>query len=86
MTEPMSRRSPAKWHWIVAIEFVVLVNLLSFGTQSGQCFDYAAGSGAESICLSGPAIGSAGACAVGILSLFAAACFIYRLARSLHAR
>jgi hypothetical protein len=86
MTEPVSRRSPAKWRWIGAIAFVVLINVLSLGTQSGQCIDYAAGSGAESICTSGPAIGVAGAWALGILSLFAVAYFTYRLTRSLCAR
>jgi hypothetical protein len=86
MTNSVSRRSPVKWRWIGAIAFVVLVNLLSLGTQSGQCVDYAAGSGAQSICSSGPAIGIAGAWAVGILSLFAVAYFIYRLAGSLRAR
>lgn len=86
MTEPDSRRSTAKWGWIGAIAFVVFVNLLSLGTQGGQCVDYAAGSGAESFCTSGPAIGVEGAWALGILSVLAVAYFIYRLTRSLRAR
>lgn len=86
MTEPMSHRPPAKWRWIIAIAFVVLINVLSLGIQNGQCIDYAAGSGAKSICTSGPAIGVAGAWALGVLSVFVVAYFIYRLSRSLRVR
>jgi hypothetical protein len=86
MTEPMSRRPPPKLRWIVAIAFVVLINVLSLGMQSGQCIDYSAESGAKSICSSGPAIGVAGAWALGVLSLFAGAYFIYRFTKSLRAR
>ena len=86
MTEPMSHRPPAKWRWIIAIAIVVLINVLALGMQSGQCIDYAAGSGATSICTSGPAIGVAGAWALGVLSLFAVAYFMYRLSRTLRAR
>lgn len=86
MTGPMSRRPPAIWRWIGAIAFAVLINVLSFGIQSGQCIDYVAESGAESICTSGPVIGAAGAWALGIMSLFAVAYFIHRLTRSLRVR
>ena len=86
MTDPDSRRSTAKWGWIGAITFVVFVNLLSFGTQGGQCTDYAAGSGAESFCTSGPAIGVAGTWALGIVSVITVAYFIHRFTRSLRAR
>lgn len=86
MMESDSPRSTAKWGWIGAIAFVLFVNLLSFGTQGGQCIDYAVGSGAESFCTSGPAIGVAATWALGIVSLLAVAYFIYRLTRSLRAR
>jgi hypothetical protein len=82
----MSRRPPAKWRWIIAIAFVLLIKVLSLGIQSGQCIDYAAGSGAKSHCASGPAIGVAGAWALGVLGLFALAYVINQLSRSLRAR
>ena len=86
MSEQVSRHPRFQWRWIAAIALVVLINVLSFGMQSGQCIDYSAESGAESVCTSGPAIGMAGAWAVGVLSVLAVAYFVYRFARSSRAR
>lgn len=51
---------PRKAPWFVALLAAIVIPILTFGTQQGQCFDAAAG-GAESFCSSGPTVGWAGA-------------------------
>ena len=51
---------PRKAPWIIALLVAIVLPILTFATQQGQCFDAAAGGG-ESLCSSGPTVGWAGA-------------------------
>ena len=69
--------------WIAASALVaVLVPLIAFGTQVGSCVDYAPGSGSESHCTSGPALGVPGAWLVSAVAWLLAGYGVYRALRA----
>ncbi len=60
---------------------LALLNTFAWGYQVGICVDYAADSGRESYCSSGPAIGAPAAVILLVLSVVFAAYTLYRLLR-----
>ena len=77
----VSPRTASRWPWVAAIVGLVVVNTLLLANQKGVCADYAQGSGLESTCTIGPAIGVPAMWVVGILSILAVAYCLYRIAR-----
>lgn len=78
--QPLSGLGP--WSWAIAIVVVVLLALLVVSIQVGECFDYTEGSGLESYCTSGPAVGVTGVWVVAVVSVVVIGYFTYRLFRS----
>lgn len=79
-------QSPRWWPWAVAILLVIIVNVLSFGYQRGECFDYTIESGAVGTCSSGPALGMAGTWLLAVVSIAAIVYFTRRLVHVVRAR
>ena len=72
----------ARWPWVTVIVALVIVNLLAWGIQAGQCLDVTAESDLASTCTSGaPAVGWAGAWGISGVSVLLVACCVVRLAR-----
>lgn len=67
---------------MIAILLIALANVVLLGVKVGRCVDYAAGSGLDSYCESGPAIGDAGAWLIGTVSVLAIGFCAYRLVKS----
>lgn len=71
----------AKVPWVLLCGLIVVVNILNYGLQSGQCIDYAPESGAVSYCSSEPALGWPGTVLLAIVSLVALGYCISRVRR-----
>lgn len=57
---PDAERRRVSWGWIVFVVVLGVIVLFVTGFGVGECRDASPGSGAESVCTSGPAIGVAG--------------------------
>jgi hypothetical protein len=73
--------SSIKMPWVLLCGFIVVINILNYGLQSGQCVDYAPGSVAVSYCSSEPALGWPGTVLLAIVSLVALGYCISRMRR-----
>lgn len=69
----------AKMPWVLLCGLIVVVNILNYGLQSGQCIDYVLESGAVSTCSSEPALGWPGTVLLAMASLIALGYCISRM-------
>lgn len=73
--------APSKMPWVLLCGLIIVVNILNYGLQSGQCIDYIPESGAISTCSMEPALGLPGTVLLAIVSLVALGYFISRMRR-----
>lgn len=73
--------TPTKTPWVLLCGLIIVVNILNYGLQSGQCTDYVPESGAVSYCSSEPALGWPGTVLLAIASLVALGYCINRMRR-----
>lgn len=65
--------------WVLLCGLIVVINILNYGLQSGQCIDYSPESVAVSYCSSEPAFGWSGSVLLAIVSLVALGYCISRM-------
>jgi hypothetical protein len=70
----------------LAILLVIVVDALLLGFRTGECFDYAAESGAVSTCTSGPVLEPAGAWLLAAVSVLVISYPARRLVRAARPR
>lgn len=71
----------AKMPWILLCGLIIVVNVLNYGLQYGQCTGYIPESGAISYCSLEPALGWPGTVLLAIVSLIALGYCINRMRR-----
>lgn len=67
--------------WVLLSGLIILLNVLNYALQAGQCIDYLPESGAKSTCSLEPALGWPGSVLLAIVSLVVLGYCINRLLR-----